>query len=122
MVDAPAGVSEWDLSGLTRTPSTRVRPPRVAESPIALECTLEGEHCIHTDAGQLSAVAMFGRVQLAHVRADVLVPDQGTLIDLAKLAPVGRVGGISYSRTTRTYEVDKASWSELKDWRKHSTV
>jgi len=65
---------------------------------------------------------MFGRVRLAHVRSDILVPGQGTLIDLAKLAPVGRVGGISYSRTNRTFEVDKASWSELKDWRRDSTV
>ena len=34
----PPEVSEFDLTGLTPLPSTRVRPPRVAESPVTFEC------------------------------------------------------------------------------------
>ena len=34
----PPEVSEFDLTGLTPQPSTRVRPPRVAESPVTFEC------------------------------------------------------------------------------------
>ena len=37
-VDAPPDVDELALAGLTPVPSLRVRPPRVAESPAALEC------------------------------------------------------------------------------------
>jgi len=39
---APAGsaVDEFDLAGLTKEPSTLVRPPRVKESPLHLECKL----------------------------------------------------------------------------------
>jgi hypothetical protein len=40
-IDAPAGVSEWDLSGLTREPSQTVKPPRVKESAFSMECVLE---------------------------------------------------------------------------------
>lgn len=39
-IDAPAGVSEFDHVGIRREPSARVRPPRVADSPVAIECTL----------------------------------------------------------------------------------
>jgi len=38
--DYPPEISEFDAVGLTREPSLRVSPPRVAESPVAIECTL----------------------------------------------------------------------------------
>ncbi len=40
--DFPPDTSEYDAVGLTREASTRVGPPRVAESPVALECRLVG--------------------------------------------------------------------------------
>jgi flavin reductase (DIM6/NTAB) family NADH-FMN oxidoreductase RutF len=40
-IDAPPGVSEWDLSGLTREPSQLVKPPRVKESAFSMECVLD---------------------------------------------------------------------------------
>ncbi len=36
--DFPAGISEFDAVGIEREPSRRVIPPRVAQSPVALEC------------------------------------------------------------------------------------
>ena len=39
-IDAPPDVDELALAGLTPVPSLRVRPPRVAESPAAMECRL----------------------------------------------------------------------------------
>lgn len=39
-IDFPASMSEFDEIGLTREPSSRVAPPRIAESPVAIECTL----------------------------------------------------------------------------------
>ena len=38
--DFPKDVSEFDAVGLTREAALRVAPPRVAESPVALECVL----------------------------------------------------------------------------------
>lgn len=40
----PRGVDELALSGLTPAPSTRVRPPRVAEAAVAFECRLRAVH------------------------------------------------------------------------------
>jgi len=37
-VEAPADVSEWDISGLTQEPSVHVKPARVKESAVSLEC------------------------------------------------------------------------------------
>jgi flavin reductase (DIM6/NTAB) family NADH-FMN oxidoreductase RutF len=37
-VDAPGGVNELDLAGLAPAPSTHVRPPRIAASPVSFEC------------------------------------------------------------------------------------
>src|SRR5262245_20904225 len=34
----PYGESEFELTGLTMAPSVKVKPPRVAESPVAFEC------------------------------------------------------------------------------------
>jgi flavin reductase (DIM6/NTAB) family NADH-FMN oxidoreductase RutF len=43
-IDAPPGVSEWALTGLTPVPSDLVKAPRVGESAFAMECTLEHMH------------------------------------------------------------------------------
>src|SRR5688572_27937590 len=40
--DYPPGTSEFDAAGVTREDSKLVAPPRVAESPVALECRLVG--------------------------------------------------------------------------------
>src|SRR3954449_6281245 len=42
--DFPPDVDELAAAGLSAEPSRLVRPPRVAQSPVALECVLEGEH------------------------------------------------------------------------------
>src|SRR5215510_10105734 len=44
------GESEFDLTGLTPAPSKVVRPPRVAESPVAFEC--ETVQVVRTNVGQ----------------------------------------------------------------------
>ena len=44
-IDAPYGVSEWSLSGLTPAPSKVVKPACVAESPFSIECKVLLSHC-----------------------------------------------------------------------------
>jgi flavin reductase (DIM6/NTAB) family NADH-FMN oxidoreductase RutF len=39
-IDAPKGVSEWPLSGLTPVDSKTIKPPRVGESGFSMECVL----------------------------------------------------------------------------------
>ncbi|THJ68591.1 flavin reductase family protein [Arthrobacter echini] len=79
----PPHVSEFDAAGLTREPSTTVRPPRVLESPVALECRLH--HIL--EMGDCTLV--FGEVLHAVVSEDVL---DGELPDITALKPLSRLG------------------------------
>ena len=76
-------VSEFAAAGLTREPSTAVRPPRVLESPVALECRL---HLIQ-DMGDCTLV--FGEVVHAVVSEEVL---DGDLPAIDALRPLSRLG------------------------------
>jgi flavin reductase (DIM6/NTAB) family NADH-FMN oxidoreductase RutF len=80
----PAHLSEFDAVGLEREPSLRVAPPRVRASPVALECVLHGTMSFG------DSTMVFGRVVHAAVHTDVLAEDG--LPDIARLAPVSRLG------------------------------
>lgn len=92
----PHGESEFTLTGLTPAPSRLVKPPRVAESPISFECrTLQ---VIRTAPGQPAA----GNIVLGEVLHiwinDDLINDRFH-VDPDKLAAIGRMGGLEYTRT-----------------------
>lgn len=81
--DFPADISEFEAAGLTREPSALVSPPRVAQSPVAMECRL-------VDTAVFGICTMvFGEV--VHVAIDERVLRDGRpAIDL--LQPVARLG------------------------------
>ena len=98
----PFGESEFELVGLTPGPSAVVRPPRVFESPVCFEC--ETLHVIRTNPGKAGGGnVVIGRVVHVHVQ-DGLV-DERLRTDPAKLAAVGRMGGIAYALTRERVEV-----------------
>ena len=84
----PPHISEFDAVGLTREPSLRVAPFRVAESPVAIECRLAGTHVF----GECTVV--FGEV--VHIAVDeAVLRDDRPAIDLLK--PVARLGAAEWS-------------------------
>ncbi|MCU1587096.1 MAG: hypothetical protein JWN31_589 [Frankiales bacterium] len=86
--DFPPGHSEFDAAGLTREPSLRVAPPRVAESPVAMECRL-------VDTRQFGiCTVVFGQVVHIAISEDV-IRDGRPVIDL--LQPVARLGASEWS-------------------------
>lgn len=91
----PAGVDEFVKSGFTKAPSVLVRPPRVLESPVALECRVNEVKSLGDGkgAGQL----VIAEVLLMHVHDEVLGSDGK--IDLVKMQHVARLGGDWYCRT-----------------------
>ncbi|HND63039.1 MAG TPA: flavin reductase family protein [Opitutaceae bacterium] len=91
----PYGESEFEKFGIAATPSTHVRPPRVAAAPVAFECRLD--RFVHVGEGPLAANVVFGRILAAHVRDDVLGANGKP--DTAKLDLVGRLGGEDYTTT-----------------------
>jgi flavin reductase (DIM6/NTAB) family NADH-FMN oxidoreductase RutF len=110
------GESEFDLVGLTPSPSRLVRPPRVAESPVAFECRTET--VIRTGQGVPSAGnIVLGRVVHVFVRDDVI--NERFHLDPDTLRTIGRMGGLGYIRTRERFDMPmgKAALSEQQQHR-----
>lgn len=107
--DYPPEMSEYDAVGLTREPSARVAPPRVAESPVALECRFAGTR----DFGGGSTV-VFGEVVWIVVDERVLRDDRPA-IDLLK--PVARLGANEWSTIGTVSTRRRIRYAELRDRR-----
>jgi len=96
------GESEFTLVGLTPAPSAIVRPPRVAESPLAFECRTT--QVVRTNVGGAAGGnIVIGRVVHVFVRDDVI--NERFHLDPAKLDVVGRMGGLGYTRTRDRFEM-----------------
>jgi flavin reductase (DIM6/NTAB) family NADH-FMN oxidoreductase RutF len=89
--DYPAEVSEPELLGLELVPSLRVRPPRIAASPIAMECVL---HKV-LELGEQKSELVIGEVVTFHVSDELLRDGR---IDIRKFHPLARLGGPHYAR------------------------
>ena len=88
------GVDEFVKSGLTKLPSTKVRPPGVKESPFVMEAKL----LHHLDFGRAlgSANMMICEIVMLHVKEEVF-NEQGS-IDPILMDQVARMGGPYYTR------------------------
>ena len=86
--DWPEDVDEFALTGLTPVASDLIKPPRVGESPVSMECRL------HRVIELGSAFFVVGEIVRAHVKDDVLADGR---VDIGKLRPLGRLGGDGYS-------------------------
>jgi len=103
--DFPPEISEYDaVAGLTREPSSKVAPPRVAESPVAIECVLAGTERFG------SCTVVFGRVVHLAVSQEVL-RDGRPAIDL--LRPLARLGADEWSTIGKVSERPRVRYA---DW------
>lgn len=98
----PPGVNEFEMAGLTPIPSVKVKPFRVKESPIQMECKLHQIVTVGDDIGGGSIV--IGRVVLIHFSPDVY--ENGKIIT-SKLKPIARLAGSSYARVTDTFDLER---------------
>jgi len=79
-----ADVSEFDAAGIAREASGTVRPPRVAGSPVALECRL---HEIHPVG---DCFVVYGEITRAAISTETLDGDSHPRIEA--LRPLSRLG------------------------------
>lgn len=70
-INAPSGVSEFALTGLTPVPARIVHAPRVGEAPFSMELELEFSKQWENESGDRATTLVVGRVKLIHVRNDV---------------------------------------------------
>ena len=90
----PRGESEFDFSGLTTTPSRKVRSPRVAEASAALECRwLQTVPLVPLDGSEAANFLVIGQVVSIYVD-DRFVIDG--LVDTAAMRPIMRGGYFDY--------------------------
>lgn len=92
--DFPRGVNEFVKAGFTQVPSVRVKPPRVGEAPVSMECKVQ--QVIRTGTMGAAGNLVICEVLLLHVKEEVL-DDEG-MIDPYKLDAVARLGREWYCR------------------------
>ena len=99
----PPDVNEFEAAGFTPLESRFVRPFRVAESPVHLECKLI--QIVPVGDGPLSANICIGEIVCFHV-ADEMLLDDGS-VDVKKIDLVGRLGGPDYSTIRDRFAMPK---------------
>ena len=93
--ELPPEVDEFAYAGLTPLPSTRVRPPRLAESPVAYECVVR--QIVPLGEGAGNGAIVIGEIVYAHI--DDRIINERFHIDMAQLQAIGRLAGSEYART-----------------------
>ncbi|MBI1804510.1 MAG: flavin reductase family protein [Ignavibacteriae bacterium] len=107
--DFPPNVDEFEVSGLTPIPSDLVKPSRVKESRISLECKLQQIVTVNDLPG--GGVVVFGEILRFHI-ADELFDNYR--IDQDKLRAIGRMGGPTYTRTRDRFDLIRLKAGEIK--------
>lgn len=93
----PKGVNEFTKAGLTELPSETVQPPRVAESPVQMECNVLEVKALGTEGGAGNLVIC--EITKIHISEDIL--DTNGAIDPLKMDQVARMGANWYSRANQ---------------------
>jgi len=102
--DYPPEVDEFAVTGLTPAPSAKVKPPRVADAPISMECRLVRI----IPVGNAPANLVIGEIVHFHVRDGLYDASTGR-IDLHRLHPVGRLAGNLYTHVHDIFEMKRPS-------------
>lgn len=101
-------VSELAEVGLATAPSRKVRPPRIAASPVHMECRLHQEVALGGNGGTSLLIG-----EVVHFAADDAVLDARGNVDPAKLALVARMGGAEYVDTERFFTLKRPSMDDV---------
>ncbi|MGV7106663.1 flavin reductase family protein [Flavobacterium sp. U410] len=100
----PDGVNEFEKSGLTMLASDIVKPFRVAESPVQLECKVNDIVALGTEGGAGNLVIC----EVVKIHIDEAILDEKGNIDQHKIDLVARMGGNWYTRANMgMFEVEK---------------
>ena len=103
------GIDELAQAGLTAAQSDKISAPRIAESPVSLECRL----IQRVPLGSFGLI--LGKVLSLHVRDEAVLDSARQQIDAEKLDLIGRMEGGWYTRTTARFEMPNISLEEWND-------
>jgi len=108
-IEFPPDVDEFRESGLTPVESDLVKPPRVKESLVNMECKLV--QVVHVSPKPLGGSLVIGEILRFHIRDDLF---NDYRIDPDKLHPIGRMAGSTYIRTIDRFDLIRPKAGELK--------
>lgn len=98
-------VDEMSLAGLTAAPSRLVKPPRVAESPVAFECKYFTTVELPAQNGPANQYAVvIGSVVGIHIDDDAIVEGR---VDVTRLRPIARLGYMDYAVVDSVFSLER---------------
>jgi flavin reductase (DIM6/NTAB) family NADH-FMN oxidoreductase RutF len=98
----PPDVDEFKEAGLTAVPGDLVKAPRVAESPVSMECKLF--QVLELPPSPQAGHLIIGEVVLVHASDELW---SGKDIDITRLKSIGRLGGQLYCRVNDIFEMKR---------------
>ena len=101
--ELPPEVDEFEVAGLTKAASIRVKPCRVAESPVQMECRYYQTIRLPGYTPAQSVDMILGKVVLIHIKDEVI--DANGKVDIVKIRPLARLGYHDYSCVDRIFEL-----------------
>jgi flavin reductase (DIM6/NTAB) family NADH-FMN oxidoreductase RutF len=99
-VNYPPDTNKFEAAGLTPRPSIKVKPPRIGEAPISLECRLVQIVTLPETKDAL----VIGRVVYIFLQDDLW--NNGS-IDPTRLQAIGRLGQSNYCRIRETFSLSR---------------
>lgn len=100
--DFPPHESEFEAAHIATAPSRIVKPPRVHDAPVALECKVL--QIVSLASGPYAGHVVIGEIVAVYIHDAVMT--EGA-VDPAKLDTIGRLGGPHYSRTTERFTLPR---------------
>ena len=100
----PANESEFELAGLTPIASVKVKPPRVLECKITMECELAHHYTLENSKSG-GATIIIGKIVMFHIDKSVLLDNYK--INLETYKPIARLAGSNYSKLGEIFSVKR---------------
>ena len=104
----PTEVNEFELAGLTPVASELVAAPRVAESPVSLECQLKQVVIINEGTPKECGLVV-AEVVYCHIKDEFF---DGRYVDMKGLDIIGRLGGHSYCHVDNLFDMQLPIYKE----------
>jgi flavin reductase (DIM6/NTAB) family NADH-FMN oxidoreductase RutF len=109
--ELPPEVDEFVVAGLTKAPSVRVRPCRVAESPVQMECRYYQTVRLPGHESGRAVDMIIGKVVLIHIKDEVI--DANGIVNILKIRPLARLGYHDYCCVDSIFEIIRPAQQDL---------
>jgi len=107
----PPDVDELAMCGLTPAPSKKVKCPRIAESPVNLECTHHATLTLPSNSPKGVHHVVIGEVIGIHINDDALSDGK---VDWLKIQPLARLGYMDYTYVNEVFTMKGPKGEEFR--------